>query len=126
MSILDAVKGLMGNDTVKNLVESETGNNPLVSHALDMINDPSTGGVRGLVQQFHANGLGDIVNSWVGSGANQAISADQIQQVLGSDKINAIASKFGISPEDASGKLAQILPSIIDKLTPGGAVPQNS
>lgn len=124
MSIFDAVKGLMENDTVKDMVASETGDSPLLSHAMELVNNPETGGVEGLVQQFHANGLGDVVNSWVGQGANRAISADQIQQVLGSDKINAIASKFGISPADASAKLAEVLPSIVNKMTPGGAVPQ--
>jgi uncharacterized protein YidB (DUF937 family) len=125
MSIFDAVKGLMDNDAVKELVTKECGDNPLVSHAVDMVNSPEVGGVQGLMQQFHANGLGEIVNSWVGQGGNQPISADQIQQVLGSDKISAIAEKFGISPDDASAKLAQVLPSIVDKMTPGGEVPQS-
>lgn len=118
MSIFDSVKQMVGNE-----ISSETGGQfGLLSHAMDLVNDPNSGGLQGLVEKFHANGLGDAVNSWVGQGGNQAISADQVKQVLGSDKINAIASKFGISPEEASGKMAQLLPSIVDKLTPGGSV----
>lgn len=132
MSIFDAVKGLVSSDavknlansdTVKNMVASESGEHPgLVGHALEMINDPATGGLSGLAEKFHSNGLGDIVNSWIGPGGNHPITAEQITNVLGADRINAIASKFGMSSDDASAKLATLLPSIVDKLTPGGSV----
>ena len=79
--------------------------------------------MQGLVQQFHSKGLGDVVNSWVGPGGNHPITAEQITQVLGQDRINAISSKFGMSPETASAKLAEYLPTVIDKLTPHGTVP---
>ena len=80
------------------------------------------GGVQGIVSQFQRQGLGEIVKSWVGTGANQAISVDQIQQALGADKINALAAKFGINPQDLSEKLAKVLPQAVDRLTPGGTV----
>lgn len=81
------------------------------------------GGVRGIVSQFQQQGLGETVRSWVGTGANQAISADQIQQVFGTDRINALAARFGINPQDLSEKLSKVLPRAVDKLTPGGTVP---
>jgi uncharacterized protein YidB (DUF937 family) len=84
------------------------------------------GGLNGLVQSFHDNGMSGLVNSWTGTGANQAASPEQIQQVLGSDKVQAIAQKLGVSPEAASSTLAQLLPGIIDKLSPNGAVPNQS
>jgi len=122
MSIFDTAKGFLDSDTVKNMVASECNEHPgLVSHAVEMVNDPAVGGLNGLVQKFHANGLGELVNSWIGPGGNHPVTAEQIQQVLGQDRINAIASKFGMSSEDASAKLARVLPSIVDKLTPGGA-----
>ncbi len=89
---------------------------------MEMINSPEVGGVSGLVNKFHQNGLGDVVNSWVGNGQNQQVAADKIVQVLGSDKVNAIASKLGMSPDDAKAKLAELLPQVIDKLTPAGKV----
>lgn len=117
----DALKNLANSDTVKNLVASECGEHAgLVSHAVDMVNDPSIGGVSGLARKFQANGLGEVVNSWIGPGGNHPITAEQITNVLGADRINAIASKFGMSADDASGKLASLLPTIVDKLTPGG------
>ncbi len=92
---------------------------------LEMIqNHP--GGLSGLVQAFQSNGLGGLVNSWVSTGANQPTTAAQIQPVLGSSQIQAIAQKLGVSPETASATVAQYLPMVIDKLTPNGAVPEHS
>ncbi|MGB6307193.1 MAG: YidB family protein [Steroidobacteraceae bacterium] len=78
------------------------------------------GGVQGIVSQLEQQGLGGTVRSWVGTGANQPISADQIHQAFGSDTVKQLAAKVGMSPEDLAAKLSQILPQAIDKLTPGG------
>ena len=91
-------------------------------HVMEMINSPEVGGVSGLVSKFHQNGLGEVVNSWVGSGQNQQVAADKILQVLGPDKVNAIAAKMGMSPDDAKAKLAELLPQVVDKLTPAGKI----
>lgn len=80
------------------------------------------GGVQGIVKQFEQQGLGETVKSWVGTGANLPISADQVHQALGSDTLQALAAKVGLNPQDLAQKLSQILPQAIDKLTPGGAV----
>jgi uncharacterized protein YidB (DUF937 family) len=99
--------------------------NPLSSGLLQMIqNQP--GGLQGLMQNFHEKGLGAIAASWVGTGQNTPISADQIHQILGSDQVKALAAKCGISPDVASGAIAQLLPGIVDKLTPNGQVPEHS
>jgi uncharacterized protein YidB (DUF937 family) len=78
------------------------------------------GGVQGIISQLEQQGLGGTVRSWVGTGANQPISADQIHQAFGSDTVKQLAAKVGMSPEDLAAKLSQILPQAIDKLTPGG------
>ncbi|HXY52491.1 MAG TPA: YidB family protein [Terriglobales bacterium] len=96
--------------------------NPLAASVLQMISN-HPGGLPGLLQSFHDKGLGDIVSSWVGTGQNLPISAEQVQHVLGSDQIKALASKAGISPDIAGSSLAQFLPMLIDKLTPNGQVP---
>ena len=82
------------------------------------------GGVQGIVTQLEQQGLGGTVRSWVGTGANQAISPDQIHQAFGSDTVKALAAKVGLSPDVLAAKLSQVLPQAIDHLTPGGAVPK--
>src|SRR6202162_1537034 len=97
--------------------------NPLASSGMPMINN-QPGGISGLIQQFHDKGMGGCVASWVSTGQNLPISADQIQHVLGSEQVKELAAKAGISPDVASSHLAQLLPMLIDKLTPNGQLPQ--
>lgn len=81
------------------------------------------GGLGGLVAAFEKNGLGDIAGSWIGKGANLSISAEQIESVLGSGPIGELARKFGVEPATAAQQISQLLPEVIDKLTPDGALP---
>ncbi len=81
------------------------------------------GGVGGIVNQMQSRGFGDTVKSWVSAGPNQPISADQLHQVFGSGTLEQIAQRVGMSPQELSQKLAQILPQAVDHLTPNGAVP---
>ncbi|MCW2318285.1 Uncharacterized conserved protein YidB, DUF937 family [Rhodoblastus acidophilus] len=80
-------------------------------------------GLDGLLNQFRGAGHAETVNSWVGDGANRPISPDQISNVLGQGKIAEIAAQAGVSPEQLSQLLAQALPTLVDKLTPGGRLP---
>jgi uncharacterized protein YidB (DUF937 family) len=84
------------------------------------------GGLQGLVQSFHDKGLGGLVSSWVSTGQNLPISGDQVHQALGSDKVKELASAAGISPDIANSAIAQLLPTLVDKLTPNGQVPEHS
>jgi uncharacterized protein YidB (DUF937 family) len=86
-------------------------------------NDGGQGGLGGLVGKFEQAGLGNVVSSWIGSGQNLPISADQLQNVLGSDAVAGIAAKLGINPGDALGQLSTMLPGLVDKLTPSGQAP---
>jgi len=97
---------------------------PLLASIMQLINNPQTGGLSGLIESFQRGGLGEIVNSWVSTGQNLPVSADQIHAALGSEQVGNIANAMGISPQQASGQLADLLPQIIDKLTPNGNVPE--
>jgi uncharacterized protein YidB (DUF937 family) len=88
-----------------------------------LANNGQAGGLSGLTEKFNQAGLGDVIGSWIGKGENLPISADQISQVLGSGAVGDIAKQLGINPAQASGQLAQILPGLIDQLTPQGAAP---
>lgn len=80
------------------------------------------GGVGGLAEKFGQAGLGDVVGSWVGNGANAKISPEQIAAVIGSGPVADLAAKLGVSPQQASETLAGLLPEAIDRLTPGGQI----
>jgi len=96
----------------------------LVGAIESLVNNPETGGLSGLVATFEQKGFGGVVASWVSTGQNLPISAEQLQSVLGNEQVQAIAQRLGISPQEVSGHLAELLPQVIDKLTPGGSVPQ--
>ncbi|MBO3046049.1 YidB family protein [Burkholderia pseudomallei] len=114
MGLLDIVGGLIG---------GQGGNqNALVSAALEFINN-QPGGLNGLIEKFNAGGAGGIIGSWTGTGENQPISPETLQNVLGSDTIGALAQKVGIDPQQASGILAQVLPHVVNGATPNGEVP---
>ena len=81
-----------------------------------------SGGLQGLASKFSQNGQGNAFQSWVGMGENEAVSSNQIQHVLGSEQVNAIATRMGVDPAVASTFLAEYLPKIVDKLTPAGKI----
>jgi uncharacterized protein YidB (DUF937 family) len=92
--------------------------------AIEMFNQ--YGGLNSVLDKFKQGGLGDLATSWVGTGANLPVSAEQISSVLGSGAIAEMAAKVGITPEILSSQIAQHLPSVIDKMTPNGEVGADS
>ena len=109
-----AVGGMLGGNSNQNsLLQALTG---LLGQ------NSSVGGLAGLVQTFQKNGLGEIVNSWVGTGKNLPVTPQQIQQGLGGDLLSQLATKAGISTEAAGTQLAGLLPDLVDKLTPTGKI----
>jgi len=113
MGLLDSVVGALGGQE----------QNSVMSQVMGLINNPNGGGLAGLLEQFKSGGLGHIADSWVGTGENLPISAEQIQSVLGSEQVQQMAAKVGISPEMLSGQLARLLPQAVDTVTPDGNVP---
>lgn len=83
----------------------------------------SGGGLGGLVEQFQRAGLGEVIGSWISTGRNLPVSAEQIGQVLGSDTVAQIAQRLGVDPAQAAGQLSHLLPEVIDRLTPNGQLP---
>ena len=81
------------------------------------------GGLQGVVDQFQKQGLGGIVNSWIGTGENEPVTADQVTQAVGADKIGEMAKEAGVEPKILAGQLAEHLPTAIDKVTPDGKLP---
>jgi uncharacterized protein YidB (DUF937 family) len=86
----------------------------------------SSGGLQGLLAKLQSGGLGDAVQSWIGTGANQPVSGDQLGGALGPDLMGMITSQLGCDSQKASGTLAELLPGLIDQLTPKGQLPTGS
>ena len=100
------------------------GNGTLLETVLQLVNDPRHGGLEGLVRAFQQGGLGEIVNSWVSTGQNLPVSPEQVHSALGDASLQDIAAQLGMSPAQASGSLAELLPQVVDQLTPNGQLPQ--
>lgn len=115
MGLLDSVVGALSG--------GQGGNGSLLDAAMQLINN-QPGGLGGLVQSFQQGGLGEIVNSWVSTGQNLPISAEQLQSVLGGGQLQNIAAQLGIGADQAAGGLAELLPQMVDKLTPNGQLPE--
>jgi uncharacterized protein YidB (DUF937 family) len=81
------------------------------------------GGLGGLLDKFQKGGLGNVANSWVGPGQNQPVAPNQLGSALGPDIIKTIAQRSGLSEEDVTKQLSQVLPGVVDKLTPSGRLP---
>lgn len=101
--LLNAVIGMLGNNNAGGL-----------------------GGIAGLVEKFQQSGLGDVAKSWVSTGQNMPVSPDQLGGVLGDDMIAGLSRQTGVNQGDLLGQLAQMLPQVVDKLTPNGQVPQGN
>jgi uncharacterized protein YidB (DUF937 family) len=121
MSLLDSLGSLLSGNQGE-------GAGSLISVAGQLIQQ--AGGVQGLADKLQQHGLGEAVQSWIGTGANQAISGDQLNQVLqktGLDTVvNNAAGKLGIDPGQLIGQLAQVLPHAVDHATPDGQMPSSS
>jgi uncharacterized protein YidB (DUF937 family) len=118
MGLLDAVMG-----AVAGQMQQPSGGLGDVLGGL-LANNSELGGLGGLVDKFNQNGMGDIIGSWIGTGDNLPVSADQIASAFGNGTLGNIASQLGLDPAQVSGQLAQMLPGLIDKLTPHGALPE--
>jgi uncharacterized protein YidB (DUF937 family) len=82
------------------------------------------GGLTGLLDRFQQAGLGNVVQSWVGTGANQSVTPQQLQHVFGQQTVNQWAQQANMQPHDLLSQLAQFLPQAVDRLTPQGQLPQ--
>jgi len=103
MGLLDQIKG------------------PIMQEVMGLISKQE-GGLTGLVGKLKDSGLGDQVSSWIGTGENKAVDANQLSSALGGDVVKNIASKLGISHEEATNHVAGALPEMVDKITPNGKI----
>lgn len=129
MSILNTLIGALAggkgsNDGLAQLASIAMKNPQLMQVAASMLSaDNKHGGLAGLMGKMQAAGLGDVAQSWVGTGANKPVAADQLTQALGADTMAKLAAKAGIGAQQAPDLLAQILPALVNQMTPQGKPP---
>lgn len=120
MGLLDSVIGALGQAQGA----GGGGQGDLLGAVVAMLGQPGgLGGLGGLVGRLQQAGLGEVVASWIGTGANLPVSADQLHQALGNDTIASLAQQLGLSHGDVAGQLSQLLPQVVDRLTPQGQLP---
>jgi len=84
-----------------------------------------SGGLDGILDAFRRSGMSNQADSWVSTGPNVGISAEELQQAVGGSTLSTLASQLGMSNSQASSVLAQILPELVNHLTPQGTLPDN-
>ena len=119
-----AAGGVDAMGTLGSLIGLVASNPQLLQVITRMLSNGSAeGGLGGLIGKFQQAGLGGAISSWIGGGPNQHISPDQMTSALGEDTISQIAAQLGLSQGEAAGQLSQLLPEVIDHLTPAGQAP---
>ena len=121
MSLFDSLVQTALQSALGGNAESQTQN--LVKGVVGMLVNNS-GGISGLVDKFNQSGLGDIAASWISKGENKPVSAAQLVDALGEEKVAELAKEAGIPEDKGAEVLSQVLPSVVDKMTPDGEVPE--
>jgi uncharacterized protein YidB (DUF937 family) len=123
MGLLDIVGGMLGGQAGPG--GAGGGQAELLNMVIRMLADNGQGGgLAGLVEKFQSAGMGEQVNSWIGTGQNLPVSPDQLQGAFGADQMSQMAEKMGLSTGDLGTQLSQLLPQVVDQATPGGRVPE--
>ena len=120
MGILDKAIEMLGGD---HLPMMDTRMKLMQSALALLANNGQSGGIYGLMHQFNQAGLGSVIQSWIGTGDNAPISGEQLHRVLGAGQLHEISEETGLSQHVAADQLADMLPDLVDKLTPAGHVP---
>ena len=122
MGILDSLED---SPAFKNAL-SQLGGAILPAVLGEVMGSGNQGGLSAIVAKLQQAGLGDQVKSWIGTGQNLPITAEQLQQVLGSDTVKQLAARFNIPVDQISKVLAQVLPKAVDSASPNGTLPASS
>lgn len=123
MSLLDSLVQTALQSALGGSSQNQTAN--VVKSVVGMLTSGS-GGLSGLVDKLSQSGLADVASSWIGKGDNKPISASQLVEALGKDKVDAIAQEAGIPPEKGAEVISQVLPEVVNQMTPEGEVPEPS
>ena len=111
---------------VQKVTGGAQGNHGTLSTVIGLLGGQDQTGFNNLLSSLTSSGLGDQAKSWVGTGANQVVSSQQVANWLGNDRLQQVAHAVGLNPNEVADHLAQQLPAFVDKLTPHGSVPDQA
>jgi uncharacterized protein YidB (DUF937 family) len=114
MGLMDQISGLFKGGKSDSLLK---GINDMVSSGQVSLSK--------MLDNFKSAGLGEKVDSWVGKGPNEAVSAEEVKRAADPENLQAIADKAGISVDEAAEEMSKTLPEVVDKLTPDGVLPSD-
>ena len=114
------------NALVKKVTSGAQGAQGSLSTLMNSMGGQTHAGFNNVLSTLSNNGLADQVKSWVGKGANQDVSGQQVASALGPDQMNQLAQSTGLSQSEVADHLADQLPTVVDKLTPDGSVPDEA
>ena len=121
MGLLDEVLAMAGSTGAQQSQHAGA-----LSAILSIINSPQVGGLAGLQSMFQQGGLGHIMSSWIGSGPNLPVSANQLQNVLPGGTLQQAAQQAGMDSSQFSNIMSTLLPHLVDKVSPNGQLPDAS
>jgi uncharacterized protein YidB (DUF937 family) len=120
MGLLDSAMDMLRNNPPGSM-EPRT---RLLQSVLSLLADNGqTGGLRGLVERFEEAGLGNVIHSWISTGENVPITTEQLHQVLGEGQVQQVAEETGMDQQQVEHELSDMLPKLVDTLTPAGHIP---
>ena len=80
-------------------------------------------GMHKLLDGMHANGLGDVADSWVSGAPAKSITPAQAKQIVGPEKVKELSAQSGLPANQVAQGLSELLPNLVNHLTPNGQVP---
>lgn len=92
----------------------------------EVLGSGGQGGLSAIVAKLEQSGFGAQVKSWLGNGQNIPITAEELQQVLGNEKVKELAARYNVPLDQLSAILAQQLPKAIDQASPDGKLPHTA
>lgn len=127
MGMLDAL--LKNPELIGDVAKFASDNPQIAKAAMNLLGSgdgASGGGLGSILGSLESSGMGDVVSSWLGNGSNKAIDPGKLQEAIGSDQLSQFAQQAGVSGSEASTLLAGFLPSLVDKLSPDGGLPDGN
>lgn len=123
MGLLDGMLGNVLGGMMGGGQQGAQGQSPLIAIVLQMLQQ--NGGLQGMLGKMQQAGFGEQAQSWIGTGQNMPISPDALSQIFGQGQLGKIAEQLGMPQQDVAGGLAQMLPGVVDQMTPQGQIPDN-